>query len=305
VSKNINLEDGVSADGPGSTCADVFKSPVSRGRAMAIFMGATTFGPCTGPVISGYISPVLNWRWSFWVGLIFAGVTLIPLLIVPETYAPVLLKRRAQKMRKETGNEKIRAPIELEREDWRHIVSKVLTRPMRMFVFEPIVLFSCLYLSFVYGVFYMLFQAYPVVYVQTYNFSLGQEGLAFLSIGVGAFGAIGFYLWWDSITKKARAEGKQWVKKEEMRRLPLACAGGPFFVVSCFWLGWSARESVHWMVPICSGIFFGIGYLLIFMALLNYLVDAYKIFAASAMAAASASRSFFGCVLPFAARPRY
>jgi hypothetical protein len=229
----------------------------------------------------------------------------VPLLIVPETYGPVLLKKRAQKMRKETGNEKIRAPIELEKEDWQHIVSKVLTRPIRMFVFEPIVLFSSLYLSFVYGVFYMLFQAYPFIYVQTYGFSLGQEGLAFLSIGVGASIAMPIYLYWDSITKKARAENKEWVKREEMRRLPLACVAGPFFVSSCFWLGWSARESVHWAVPVCSGIFFGVGYLLIFMALLNYLVDAYKIFAASAMAAASAARSFFGCVLPFAARPMY
>lgn len=41
------------------------------------------------------------------------------------------------------------------------------------------------------------------------------------------------------------------------------------------------------------------------MALLNYLVDAYEVFAASAMAAASLSRSSFGAVLPFAAKPMY
>jgi hypothetical protein len=208
-------------------------------------------------------------------------------------------------MRKETGNENIKALIELEKEDWQHIVSKVLTRPIRMFIFEPLVLFSSLYLSFVYGVFYMLFQAYPVIYVDTYGFSLGQEGLTFLAIGVGACIAVPIYLWWDKTTKRARAEGKEWVKQEEMRRLPLACAGGPFFVISCFWLGWSARPDVHWIAPVCSGIFYGTGYLLIFMALLNYLVDAYKVFAASAMAAASASRSFFGCVLPFSAKPMY
>ena len=28
----------------GGTCADVYKNPEARGRAMAIFMGATTFG---------------------------------------------------------------------------------------------------------------------------------------------------------------------------------------------------------------------------------------------------------------------
>ena len=41
------------------------------------------------------------------------------------------------------------------------------------------------------------------------------------------------------------------------------------------------------------------------MSLINYIVDAYEVYAASAMGAASASRSIFGVVLPFAARPLY
>ncbi len=41
------------------------------------------------------------------------------------------------------------------------------------------------------------------------------------------------------------------------------------------------------------------------MGELNYIVDAYEVFAASAMGAASCSRSLFGVILPFAARPMY
>jgi hypothetical protein len=59
------------------------------------------------------------------------------------------------------------------------------------------------------------------------------------------------------------------------------------------------------MIPTAAGVLFGMGYLCLFMALLNYLVDAYEVFAASAMAAASLSRSSFGAVLPFATRPMY
>lgn len=59
------------------------------------------------------------------------------------------------------------------------------------------------------------------------------------------------------------------------------------------------------MVPICAAIPFGIAYLLVFMALLNYIVDAYEIFSASAMAAASCSRSMLAVALPFATRPMY
>jgi len=59
---------------------------------------------------------------------------------MPETYAPVILKRRAQKLRKETGDASIVASIELEETDIGHIVTVVLTRPIRMICFEPLVL---------------------------------------------------------------------------------------------------------------------------------------------------------------------
>lgn len=54
-----------------------------------------------------------------------------------------------------------------------------------------------------------------------------------------------------------------------------------------------------------SGIIFGIGYMLIFMAMINYLADAYETFAASAQSAASCCRSIFGAVLPLAAKPMF
>ena len=70
----------------GGTCADMYSDAEGRGRAMAVFMGVTTFGPTFGPIVSGFASPALGWRWSFWFGLILAGVTVIPMLLVPETF---------------------------------------------------------------------------------------------------------------------------------------------------------------------------------------------------------------------------
>jgi MFS family permease len=240
---------------------------------MAVFMGATTWGPCFGPVVSGYISPI-SWRWSFWVGLILCGATWPFLFAVPETHGPTILKARAKALRETTGDQSIRAPIELEKTNIRHIATVVLTRPFRMFCFEPLVFFSCIYLSFAYAVFYMFFQSFPLIYVQTYGFSAGEEGLAFLSIGVGSMIACAIYIYYDSVLRNARERDAPWSRKEESRRLPLACVGGPFIVISCFWVGWTANSSIHWIVPILSGIPFGVGFLLIFMALLNYLVDA-------------------------------
>ncbi|EDU43534.1 membrane transporter [Pyrenophora tritici-repentis Pt-1C-BFP] len=216
----------------GGICADIYHNPKYRGRSMAIFMAATTFGPILGPPVSGFIG-VVSWSWAFWIGAIFAGATWPLFYFFNETYGPTILKRRI------------------------------------------------------------------------YHFNAGETGLTFLPIGVGAVISAGIYLSWDWYLARAQRLKRPWSQDEEMRRLPLACIAGPFFVISAFWLGWTAREGIHWIVPTLAGILFGMGYLCLFMALLNYLVDAYEIFAASAMAAASLSRSSFGAVLPFATKPMY
>lgn len=108
---------------------------------------ATTLGPIMGPPVAGFIS-VVSWSWAFWVGAIFAGATWPLFYFLEETYGPVILKRRAERLRKETGDDSIVAPIELEKRDLNHVLTVVLTRPLRMIIFEPLVLFTCLYLSY-------------------------------------------------------------------------------------------------------------------------------------------------------------
>lgn len=122
---------------------------------------------------------------------------------------------------------------------------------------------------------------------------------------IGAVIALFIFLYYDRILQRAKQRGAHWTYIEEYRRLPLACLGGPLYVISLFWLGWTASPSVHWIVPILAGVPFGVGFMLIFMALLNYVTDAYEIFAASAMSATSCCRSIFGALLPIAARPMY
>lgn len=126
------------------------------------------------------------------------------------------------------GDQNIRAPMELEQHDFKHIATVVLSRPKRKFFFEAIVLFSCLYLSFAHGIFYMFFQSYPIIYEDTYGLTGGQDGLTFFAIGVGAYLAFLAYLGWDLVLRRACAQNKIWVQKEGMRRLPLACIAGPF-----------------------------------------------------------------------------
>lgn len=230
---------------------------------------------------------------------------MISLFFLPETFAPVLLSRRAAALRKSTGNPNIFAPFELEKKGFKQMATVVLTRPLRMMCFELIVLATCVYLSVAYAIFYMYFESYPIIFQGIYHQSPGISGLMFLPIAIGAALAIGVFMYYDAYLRKATAQHKSWTEKEEFRRLPLACLGGPLYVVALFWMGWTARESIPFWVPMLAGIPFGMGFILIFMALLNYITDAYEIFAASAMAAASCCRSLAGAVLPFAAAPLY
>ena len=132
--------------------SDIWGTPKARGRATALFTGATTWGSLVGPVASGLIAAV-SWRWTHWLQLIIAGATWPVLLMMPETYAPIVLKAKAKKMRKE-GKRDVYAPTELEKRDLRELLVVVLPRPVRMFLFEGIVLCSCLHTAMVYAIFY-------------------------------------------------------------------------------------------------------------------------------------------------------
>ncbi|KAI1106480.1 major facilitator superfamily transporter [Jackrogersella minutella] len=285
--------------------ADIYGDARTRGRAMAWFMVMTLFGPLLAPVISGFCSTSIGWRWTFWIGLMFAGLTLILALFLPETYAPVLLTRRAIKIRKADPKSQVYSASELEPLDFTQLVTRVLSRPIRMILTELIVTATCLYLSLVYAIFYMSFQAFPIIFQEVYGLSPGVTGLCYLPIGAGALIGLPIFFTYDNILRDAQARGAPWSKKEEFRRVPLATLGGPLFVISLFWLGWSARSNVSFVVPMLAGIPFGAGFMLIFMALLNYITDAYEIFAASANAAASSCRSVFAVVLPLATTPMF
>lgn len=198
----------------------------------------------------------------------YAGATLVPLILMPETFSPVLLLRRARKMRRQNPSCRVIAPHELEKKNLTELTTVVCTRPIRMIIFEPIVNTSCAYLSLCYAIFYMTFEAFPIIYQGVYGLSPGMCGLTYLSIGVGSLLALPVFFLYDNILQRARERDAAWTRQEEYRRLPLACIGGPLFVISLFWLGWTGREDVPMVVPLLAGIPFGLGFMCVFQALL-------------------------------------
>jgi len=89
---------------------------------------------------------------------IFTGIiTIVGFFFLPETYAPVLLHNRAQKLSKSTGFV-YRSKFE---KDGHVKLSKVLpvalSRPWKLLFKEPIVLLLSIYQAILYGSLYMLF----------------------------------------------------------------------------------------------------------------------------------------------------
>ncbi|KAL5358269.1 major facilitator superfamily domain-containing protein [Aspergillus floccosus] len=288
----------------GGLFSDIYTDPHHRGLVMSWFMFATTFPPLLGPIISGFVSTE-SWRWAFWAGLIIGGAGFPLILTIPETFYPVLLRRAEKAL---SGKRRHSLPAGGSCAQMRRFCNKaraVLSRPFVMIIREPIVACCSLYLALIYSLLYLFFQAYPLVFQGLYGMSAGVGALAFLPILPGSIIAFLIFFLYSSYHTKASKAGLAWSKVEEYRRLPLACIGAPFIPIALFWLGWSSKLSIPPAMPMMSGIFFGIGYLLIFMALLNYLTDAYKQFSASANAAASTLRSIFAVCLPLATTPMY
>ena len=82
---------------------------------------------------------------SFWILVIWSGVLwLVLILFVPETYAPVLLRRKAIKLRKETGDSRWRAPIEIMDRSVAKTVLWSCIRPFQLLFLEILTLQLCL-----------------------------------------------------------------------------------------------------------------------------------------------------------------
>ncbi|KAM0277697.1 hypothetical protein ACHAQH_005640 [Verticillium albo-atrum] len=283
----------------GGLLADAHPEKRERGRAMAYFTCAAVAGPLFGPLVSGF-AQAHSWQLVFWVGLAIAGVGLPLPLLLPETFAPVLEKRRARA----AGDveENVSGPSE------KSLLAElrvVFTRPAVMMVREPIVLWTSLYLALVYSILYLFFQAYPVIFEGVYDLSPGIIGLGYLPILAGILLALAGVFVYDAYLTKHQVKGSPWASNDTHRRLPLACIGGPLVTIGLFWLGWSSTRDVHPVVPLLSGLPFGAGYMLIFVAMVNYLSDAYREFSASAHSAASTTRSLAAAFLPVAAAPMY
>ena len=140
-------------------CLADFLTPVERGIAVAIFAATTLSGPSAGAIAGSLLlRSSLSWRWTVWLSMVVGAVFgVVGLLTVPETYVPVLLKRRAAELRRETGNWALHSKLEEQAISPRDFAIRYLSRPFVMLGREPILSLMALYISFTFGMVYFLF----------------------------------------------------------------------------------------------------------------------------------------------------
>ncbi|ODH34732.1 hypothetical protein ACO22_03053 [Paracoccidioides brasiliensis] len=268
-----------------------------RALAYSIWSIGPLNGPVFGPIIGGYVTQYLGWRWTNWLSMIFAGIALALLCFVKETYTPVLLQKKARRLRAETGDSRWWS-----RYDYRASLTEVLkvnlSRPFAMAILEPICIFWNFYIAVVYGILYLCFVAYPIVFRQIRGWAVGESGLAFLGMGVGSLTTVAVEPLLRRMINRHKADpetGK--VPPESM--VSVVCIAAVLIPAGELWFAWTcAPKEIHWIAPILAGIPFGAGNTAVFIYASNYLTFSYGVYAASAMAGNSVMRSTLGGVLP-------
>ncbi|KAF1956088.1 MFS general substrate transporter [Byssothecium circinans] len=300
----------------GSACLTIGSGVISdlfpteqRGRAMALYSLGILFGPVLGPIMGGFIAQRADWRWDFWVvfiaGCILTGGIMV---LLRETNATVLLNWKVNRLRKELQRPDLQNIITHEKDaaalSRRNILIQGMIVPIKLLFRSPIVFLLSLYISFVFGLLFLLFTTITQVYIQTYGWAPELCGLAYLGIGIGNMLGIMFVAKTSDATIIRLTKANNGVYEPEMR-LPTCVFFGFLIPISFFWYGWCVEKHVHWIAPIIGLLPFGLGMMGIFAPLQTYLVDSFPQYAASAIAGMTSIRCLFGAVLPLAGPSMY
>ncbi|TFY50870.1 hypothetical protein EVG20_g11282, partial [Dentipellis fragilis] len=259
----------------GGVIADMFDAE-KRGQALALYTLAPLIGPVIGPIVGAWIAELSRWQWVFWAASIADGcVQVLGILFLRETFAPVLLERKAKRIIAQMDQETrertaVRTIYEDGNRDLRKILAKALIRPVQLFVMEPI---------------------------GSYHESIGIAGLHYLALGIGLFAGtqIGARVLDRSYKSMSKRNGG--VGKPEYR-LPTMYPGTVLLPAGLLITGWTAQNRVFWIAPDIGIALVGAGVVLNMLSLQTYVIDAFTLYSASALAATTFLRCIAGFGFP-------
>lgn len=290
------------------TFSDLFKQPrkgpqkTDGNRELALAMVAFSLcpfiGPGLGPLIAGFINEKLHFRWTFYVMVIWTcSVLILMSLFVPETYRPILLVRKAKRLRLETGNDRYWAPLERSNEGFYETIIAPCKRPIMLIFRDKMTFAMCFYSGFTLAVVYLFFVAFPYTFAKVYGFGIAAQGMSFLGlvVGMGLFAIVSPYFVNKNYERLLARHGGKAIPEFRLVQMII----GVFIVpVGLFIFAWTTYTKVHWMVPIIGSGIYGGGTILVFNGIFSYTVEAYRLHAASAMATNALVRTTMAGIFP-------
>ena len=288
----------------GGVLGDLFTAD-QRGFAIAGYAMAVVGGPVLGPIVGAAFvaNKSLGWRWTeYFTGILQLAILVLDMIFLDESYPPVLLVYKARRLRHETGNWALHA----KHEEWdvsiRDLARKFLVRPFQL-LGTPICFLVALYASFCYGILYMQLGGIPIIFGEERGWPAVSTELPFLSILIGAilgclaniYNQYKYNYWFHLAGDRPVPE----------KRLPPMCVGSVFFASGLFITGWTASPRFPWIAPVLGLVAMGFGFFTIFQAAINYLVDTFTKYGASAIAANTFLRSCFAGAFPLVVSPLY
>ncbi|PSN69880.1 MFS general substrate transporter [Corynespora cassiicola Philippines] len=262
--------------------------------------------PAIGPLLSGFAVYAENWRWALWEILWMAGpVFLVFFFFVPETQPTTILLNRAKRLRRITGNQKIRSQTEINERgvNLGATVLDAIIKPLEITIKDPAILFVNVYTALTYGIYYSFFEVFPLVYPPLYGFNVGETGIVFLCIIVGCFIAMAIYFSYLHFFLIPDVL-KNGLRTQEYRLRPslIACLGP---TVGLFLFGWTARSSIHWIVSVIGVTIYATTVYIVMQCIFTYVPMSYPQYAASLFAGNDFFRSLFAFGAILFGRPMY
>jgi MFS family permease len=260
------------------TFADIWSAETTN--TYYAFLGIASYiGAALGPLVSGFVVAAKDWRWAGYTSLAVSLAAFLYGIGIPESYQREIPRRRARLLRQKLEQDPGQSGVTLAQ-----MARVTILEPAIMLVSEPLVIICSLYLLFQWGVLFQWFITVPVVLESVYNFTLAQAGLAFSSaIAASVLAAITVITIEQALFRPAlkreknngmRPEGQIYVLPIERRLIP-AMIGAPLLPASLFWIGWTAKPSIHWASPVIGTALYVYSSLLILVSIVTYIFDAY------------------------------
>ncbi|KAL5494652.1 hypothetical protein ACEPAI_113 [Sanghuangporus weigelae] len=276
-----------------------------QGIAIAVYAASVFAGPCialpVGFLIAAYAGPEL---WVLRVYFLFTAILLPMVFLLPETHGPTILAVRSERMRRR-GIPNAWAAHELDLHSTQGFVRLRIGRPISMLFREPIIQAAAVWTSLAYGITYLFFEVYPVVFYEQYNFPLQLTGLPFLAMIVGFLAAIALNQ--PLVRLFCRLPLPSVLQPEDTdpdspeARLKLSLFACVLMPTSLLWFAWTSSGEVHWIVPTLAGIPFGCAAITIFFVFLTYTAETYTVYSNSASVCSTFCRSTTASIFPLVA----